>query len=906
MEVGVGHFSDPDDLPGLAHFLEHMLFLGTAKYPDENSFSGFLSQHSGSSNAYTASENTSYHFEIIRGFLSEALDRFAQFFVHPLFTESATDRELKAVENEHQKNSQSDMWRFFQLLKSTANQKGTPFTKFGTGNYETLSVIPKQQGIDTRTALLTFYNQYYSANLMYLCVLGAGSLDEIEEQVKASFSSIENRGLTAQFFPGPVFDEISFCRMYYKLPVKDNRSVQLVWELPSTEGLYRLNPSGFLSHLIGHEAEGSILSALKSRSWATGLSSGESFSATGFAIFTVSIEVSIKGLDHVNDIISIVFEYIRLLQRADSDILQRLYLERKQIGEIKFRFKGKERPSSLCSELSRNLHKVRGEDVLSAHYLYHDFDEATIRTFASFLTPERARFEVESQSFSDRCNSSEKWYGTLYHVDVLEEKILQLFNKDTCSNELHLPRPNNFIASDFHIKTPMKTAVFDEAPLLVQDDDRLKLWVKTDTTFGKPKLNVMAMFYSIDAYCSPRSAVLCQLYCKLVTESLTEFSYNAELAGLSFALDPNPAGIELHVRGYNEKLHVLLERIIDPMAKAEFDPARFELIRESVKRAFINFELEQPYHHSLYHQAMATELPKWSTTSRIAEIDNISFEDVLIFARVLLSHGHWEVLIHGNTLTEDAIRIGQQLTLRIPLAPTVKVRSDLRVAKLPARLETLHTKTVQNPDEINSSILVYFQIGPDEVTVRAKLRLFAHLINEPCFNRLRTIETLGYLVFSGMQEQRGVLGFRFIVQSSEHSPTYLHSRIAAFVVEFRQIVAIMSIEDFQSNLMAVIANRKQKDKTLFEETKRLWVQIARHRYEFTARTNEAKELSLLTKGDMLNFIDNYIMSDGEGVRRFSALVFGSQHDDQCIPVGGYALQDFDQFKRSLDLFPCLE
>lgn len=35
LSVGVGHMSDPDDVPGLAHFLEHMLFLGTEKYPNE-------------------------------------------------------------------------------------------------------------------------------------------------------------------------------------------------------------------------------------------------------------------------------------------------------------------------------------------------------------------------------------------------------------------------------------------------------------------------------------------------------------------------------------------------------------------------------------------------------------------------------------------------------------------------------------------------------------------------------------------------------------------------------------------------------------------------------------------------------------------------------------------------------
>lgn len=80
MDVHVGHFSDPADLPGLAHFLEHMLFLGTAKYPDEGEYAAFLNSHGGSSNAYTSTEDTCYYFDVTKDHLEGALDRFAQFF----------------------------------------------------------------------------------------------------------------------------------------------------------------------------------------------------------------------------------------------------------------------------------------------------------------------------------------------------------------------------------------------------------------------------------------------------------------------------------------------------------------------------------------------------------------------------------------------------------------------------------------------------------------------------------------------------------------------------------------------------------------------------------------------------------------------------------------------------------
>ncbi|KAL6203558.1 hypothetical protein ACLB2K_027258 [Fragaria x ananassa] len=62
MCVGIGSFSNPLEAQGLAHFLEHMLFMGSTKFPDEN-------EHGGSSNAYTAAEHTSYFFDVKREFL---------------------------------------------------------------------------------------------------------------------------------------------------------------------------------------------------------------------------------------------------------------------------------------------------------------------------------------------------------------------------------------------------------------------------------------------------------------------------------------------------------------------------------------------------------------------------------------------------------------------------------------------------------------------------------------------------------------------------------------------------------------------------------------------------------------------------------------------------------------------
>ncbi|QQP57680.1 Metalloproteaselike, partial [Caligus rogercresseyi] len=131
-------------------------------------------------NAYTSNDHTNYLFDIASEYLEPALDRFAQFFIAPLFTESATERE-------HEKNIASDVWRISQLEKSLSDPKHD-FSKFGTGNLATLEEIPKSKGILVRDELLGFHEKWYSSDIMSLAVLGSQSLDDLETMVRGKFS----------------------------------------------------------------------------------------------------------------------------------------------------------------------------------------------------------------------------------------------------------------------------------------------------------------------------------------------------------------------------------------------------------------------------------------------------------------------------------------------------------------------------------------------------------------------------------------------------------------------------------------------------------------------------------------------------------------------------------------------
>lgn len=128
------------------------------KYPGENDYNSHLSKYTGSSNAYTSTDATVYFFDVAPPGFPGALDRFAQFFICPLFNESAVEREIKAVNSEHMKNLQSDGWRLMQLERSLSKD-GHPYKKFGTGSLETLWTGPKEKGVNVRDELIRFHER---------------------------------------------------------------------------------------------------------------------------------------------------------------------------------------------------------------------------------------------------------------------------------------------------------------------------------------------------------------------------------------------------------------------------------------------------------------------------------------------------------------------------------------------------------------------------------------------------------------------------------------------------------------------------------------------------------------------------------------------------------------------------
>jgi insulysin len=220
IDVCVGSFSDPDDTPGIAHAVEHLLPMGTRKYPAEHDDGTFLAQHVGYSNVSTSTTSTNHHFELsypvsphvsvgtVMGDgrcdtsqdakeltpFGGALDRFAQFPISPLFSQDTVRRELKAIDAAYKKNVEDDNWRLNQVKKALANPRHR-YSRFSVGDWKTLYEDPISQDISSRNKLTEFYSTKYCANRTKLVILGRESLDTLAAWTEAIFSPIPYRRL---------------------------------------------------------------------------------------------------------------------------------------------------------------------------------------------------------------------------------------------------------------------------------------------------------------------------------------------------------------------------------------------------------------------------------------------------------------------------------------------------------------------------------------------------------------------------------------------------------------------------------------------------------------------------------------------------------------------------------------
>lgn len=885
MAVGVGHFDDPADRPGMAHFLEHMLFLGTEKFPDSGEYHAFINQHGGSNNAWTGTEHTNFFFTINEDVFADSLDRFSQFFIAPKFDLDLVDRERQAIESEFSLKLKDDIRRTYQVLKETVNPLH-PFLKFSVGNLVTLGGVQAQ----VRSELLDFYENHYSANLMTLCLVAPLSLDEIQDLACHYFSGIRNLNLVKNYPQVPLFSEKELLTQIDIVPLKEQKRLSISFNFPGIDHYYKRKPLTYISHILGNESHGSLLSYLKEQGLVNNLSAGGGVNGYNFKDYSIGLQLTDKGLGNLDEIISCCFEYIELIKTQGLDEWR--YLERANLLKMAFRYQEQVKSLDLASHLSINMHHYEVEDLIFGDYRMDGLDIPETIELLELMVPQNMRLQLIAQSV--KTDRKAKWYNTPYKVSPIAPQSLERWQVNSIRHELQLPAANPFIVAD-SIPRPDKSDV--DVPVIVAESTGYRIWHKKDDEFNVPKGHMYLSLDSEQASKTSKHAALTRLYVEMLLDYLTEPTYQAEVAGLSYNIYPHQGGITLHLSGFTGNQETLLALLIHKARERNFTEERFALIKSQLLRSWQNQTQAKPISQLFTSLTVTLQKSSYEPARMAQMLEAISLEDLHNHVRAFYEKIYLEGLVYGDWLVSEAQALGKRLEHILSLVSTPSAESTRELVNLTGQGSLLRELTIDHQD---SAIIVYYQSAVATPEKMALFSLLNHTMSSTFFHELRTEKQLGYMVGTGYLPLNRHPGLIFYIQSPTTGPQHLLEAIDEFIADFNYAVMQITNEEWESTKVGLINQIMEHDANLKTRSQRYWVSVGNRDYQFNQRELVVDEITKLTRTDLLKFMMRKMRTKHSD--RLVLFSTGEQHRTQAVLVSNKMITDLKHFKQTAEKF----
>ncbi|RTR34252.1 insulinase family protein [Shewanella atlantica] len=885
MAVNVGHFDDPVSRPGMAHFLEHMLFLGTEKFPQSGEYHAFINQHGGSNNAWTGTEQTNFFFCINSDVFEESLDRFSQFFISPLFSKELVDRERHAIESEFSLKLKDDIRRTYQVQKETVNP-AHPFSKFSVGNLETLG---GDESI-LREELINFYQSHYSANLMTLCLVAPSSLADLETLANTYFSDIENHHLIKAHPEVPIYQAEQLESQINIIPIKEQKRVALTFSLPAIDPFYKHKPLTFISHLLGYEGNGSLLSYLKDNDLAVNLSAGGGVNGYNFKDYNISIQLTEKGVANLDTVIECAFEYIELIKTQGMQEWR--YKERANLLKLAFKYQEQIKTLDLASHLSINMHHYDVEDLLFGDYKMESLNAPQTLSLLNMMTPSNLRVQLISSELDTERQAA--WYHTPYQIKPINPEKIKHWSHLPIRPELKLPDANPFIIED---SIPRADKSQSSVPVIVAQEKGYRIWHRKDDEFNVPKGHLYLSLDSVQAASSPRNAALTRLYVEMLLDYLTEFTYQAEVAGLSYNIYPHQGGITLHLTGFTGKQEVLLALLIEKARERNFTQGRFNLIKRQILRSWYNQTRAKPISQIFTSLTVTLQKRSYEPSRMAEELEGITLEELHEHVRSFYGKIHLEGLVYGDWLESEAQSLGKRLDHVLSLVSSPSRESERELVNLAGHGTMMRELDVSHQD---SSIIVYYQADAASADQMALFSLLNHTMSSTFFHELRTKKQLGYMVGTGYLPLNRYPGMIFYIQSPTKGPRQLLEAIDEFIADFNYAVMQITNEQWEVTKQGLINQVMEHDPNLKTRGQRYWSSIGNKDYQFTQREIVVKEVAKLTRSDLIKFMMKKMRT--KHCDRLLLFTTGESHGNQEPLTSDNMITDLRTFKLNADKF----
>lgn len=862
VSVARGSDHDPDEHPGLAHFVEHMLFIATDKYPEIDGFTEFISKNGGSRSAYTGSDRTTYYFSIRQNRLPQALDRFAQFFIGPTFDPEYTEREKESVQAEYQVQFKQDNWRAQAVHKRLFNPR-YPGSRFNIGSVESL----RSAGVGEVRA---FFEANYSADTITAAVLGPQDLDALEALVAERFAHLVDRDLGPRPANPPLYEPGLLPASYAWRTLKDRRSLTFRFPIPPLRPHYRTKPAYHLASLVGHEGQGSLHELLSKRGWIERLSASSYSYDEGNSVFGISIGLTEEGNSRLDEIVDLTHAWLSLIRR-DALAPWRYAENARRLG-LRFRFQEEGSATNAVTRAAEGLSDYPPEDVLRAPYLVESFDETLLRRYLDHLTPDNSLVALAGPDIEgDRVEPI---------FDVTWRPGPGLAPSDIAA-PLALPGANPYLPEDLDLAfEPGPPSL----PVEVDTPTAVETWHAPDTEFRTPTARVTLTLRSAQPF-GPEDVVLSSLYAELVEDAMNAQAYDARLAGLAYSVDATWTGFTIAVAGYHDRLGVLFDETLDAFSTTAIAPGKFALAREQFAKVYANLALDYPYEQVTGALGRLLHPHLWPVQPLLDALGRVTPETMASWRGKHLAGMGATLFVHGNLHEEDARE----------LAGLVQNRLD--IAELPhelPRAKHVHGshRYEQVVDHDDAAYALYIQGDSEAVEEQARVGLIGRMLSGRYYTALRTERQLGYVVQAYSNPIARRPGIVLRVQASKIGATEIEALTNAFLEEQRTWFRTLSKDELEVRKSGYIAALTRADRNNYRRASRLLGNLSVRVLTFDYAQQLADAVAHLEPSDVADAYDALI-----DPARGNRLTVFSRGKPGTAPFDGEPIDSIMAFKR---------
>ncbi len=832
--IKAGSIYDPKKYMGLAHFLEHMLFMGSHKYPDENYFSKKISEYGGYSNAYTDSFETVYYLNVMSNYLENIMDIFSRFFIDPLFNINAVKREINAINSEHLKNINDPNWIERQIILNSIDDNHIA-NSFSTGCHETFG----KNCVKIREAMIEFYNCYYCANNISIVITTNKSISSVENLIHKYFNEIKQK--TIKF---PKINDPKFSNTLDEYQIKTNNDNYIIyyWDVDIFTNYINNNIINIITTAININCKHNLNNYLIELNYCTNIE----VYYLDIGIFILKVYLcSSKNIIQVNNIIQYYFDN---LYKFNWDIIYKWIT---QSYKILFNNSLKMSNIDLATKIAKNMHYFDEKNIYSGAMLEsnNSYISKLLETIKLLKFKNVNIIYGSPQPLDTTKIKIEKYYKAKYYKlrKTFINDTKYLFNFNINIDKTHFKLLNIKPRYIKHLDTKTKLGL--NVPIQLTK----RFWYggvskfKDSFVFGRVFIDYKPFYNNVKNY-------LVTILALNIINHYIQLIFCLELMlGYIILIEIIDGRFNIIISGYNESTDCtyvdFFNNVLNKLKQIKPEKSIINIYIKQMKDELKNIKITSPWIYSSMILNQIMYKYNYNYRDKLIALDKI--DDELIINRI-------DQIINFKNVPVVTIIYGNIKSDNLHKCLTYNLNNNIKLEK-PEKNNLIHSKIVKHPNknEKNKCITFIFNCGSGfHPLLSAKLNLLKNILSDPVFNELRTKQQLGYLVRTTYICNDN--NYIYIKIQSHYSEDKIISAMNNFIKWFETYLVNLNNNEFNNIKLSLYNSLNQKETSISELAGKYMSEIYTQKYIFNRNKLIASELKNIKLNDIIKLYHSII------------------------------------------------